>query len=425
MNCIFFSILFLLVNPLAGNAHADAQSFLEQARLSRRIGTLSQLTERCALLPERTTRYASSAVSMVEFDETILRFKQLMNTRLDYAHWANPADKPSIDFKPFVQKLSLPEGSTVAMWGDLHGSIHSLLRSLNRLRTDGFIDDTFKITKPDFYMFFLGDFVDRGKYGVEVVYTLLRLKLANPDNVFLVCGNHEDAQICAHYGFATELFSKFGLSYNFEPVYALFEYLPMALFLGKQDSTDFVLCCHGGIEPGFNPQQLLTCSQAQCYAWIGVLKRADWVQTLPYVWQQVIKTDYEPEQFANFLPMAPTNPYAIGFLWNDFVDDNSTLFMKPSRNNFALSFGIDGVSHYLKNSQEYSISKIIRAHQHNGQMLLDLIENKGVHSLWNNTVYTLLSAPAMGIQDFAYDSLAMVEVKDGWPITHRVHSIIN
>ena len=39
-----------------------------------------------------------------------------------------------------------------------------------------------------FYMVFLGDYLDRGHYGMEVVYTLLRLKFENWDRVFLLKG---------------------------------------------------------------------------------------------------------------------------------------------------------------------------------------------------------------------------------------------
>ena len=38
-------------------------------------------------------------------------------------------------------------------------------------------------------------------YGVEVLYTMLRLKVANPDHVFIARGNHEDVSLVARYGF--------------------------------------------------------------------------------------------------------------------------------------------------------------------------------------------------------------------------------
>jgi hypothetical protein len=88
-------------------------------------------------------------------------------------------------FKPFVEKQEVKSDSVFFLRGDLHGDIHSLIASLEWLEKKGYLDD-FVIQKPDFYIAFLGDYTDRGAYGLEVLYTILRLKIANPDKVFLV-----------------------------------------------------------------------------------------------------------------------------------------------------------------------------------------------------------------------------------------------
>ncbi len=121
---------------------------------------------------------------------------------------------PSNHFVPFAQKVTVEPGSEIALWGDLHGSIHSLLRTLLILKERGYLDDNGHICKNNFYMFFLGDFVDRGSYGAEVLYVLMQLKLANPDHVFLVRGNHEDCSINLQGGFARELTKKFETVYR-------------------------------------------------------------------------------------------------------------------------------------------------------------------------------------------------------------------
>ena len=75
-----------------------------------------------------------------------------------------------------------------------------MLDSLNKAgKLDGF-----RLAKPNNYMVFLGDYTDRGNYGIEVLYTLLRLKLANPEHVFMARGNHEDVQMISTYGFLAE-----------------------------------------------------------------------------------------------------------------------------------------------------------------------------------------------------------------------------
>ena len=74
--------------------------------------------------------------------------------------------------------------------------------------------DGFRLAKPNTYMVFLGDYTDRGNYGIEVLYTMLRLKLANPEQVFMARGNHEDIQMIASYGFLAECQKKYGTQFS-------------------------------------------------------------------------------------------------------------------------------------------------------------------------------------------------------------------
>ena len=45
--------------------------------------------------------------------------------------------------------------------------------------------------RPENSVIFLGDYVDRGPQSVENINYLLCLKLAYPENIFLLMGNHE------------------------------------------------------------------------------------------------------------------------------------------------------------------------------------------------------------------------------------------
>jgi Calcineurin-like phosphoesterase len=54
-----------------------------------------------------------------------------------------------------------------------------------------------------------GDFVDRGSWGLEVLLVLVTLKLALPQSVFLLRGNHEGKMCTKAYGFHAELIYKY------------------------------------------------------------------------------------------------------------------------------------------------------------------------------------------------------------------------
>ena len=81
--------------------------------------------------------------------------------------------------------------STVLVLGDVHGSFHALLRNLCHMRQLGHLDEDFRL-HPRVMLVCLGDYVDYGPYGVEVLWTLLWLQLRNRRQVVLLGGNHED-----------------------------------------------------------------------------------------------------------------------------------------------------------------------------------------------------------------------------------------
>jgi len=171
--------------------------------------------------------------------------------------------KPSHDTERYVQKIKIPAGSTVCFLGDIHGSIHSLIRTLWRLVVLGHLNEDLTIKNKNFYIVFLGDYVDRGRWGAEVVTTLMLLKQKNWNNVFPVAGNHETGFIATRYGFFEELQKKFDSAadqlYN-DVNNKFFKLLPVALFIECEGNV--VQCCHGGIEPNYNPIDFLDCSRA-------------------------------------------------------------------------------------------------------------------------------------------------------------------
>ena len=128
-----------------------------------------------------------------------------------------------------VQNVSAP----VIICGDIHGQIYDLLELFKK---GGDI--------PNSRYVFMGDYVDRGYNGVEVLELLLALKVKYPEHITLLRGNHESRQICFAYGFYEEITRKYGNANAWEYFTDLFDYLPLAALIeGK------IFCVHGGLSP--------------------------------------------------------------------------------------------------------------------------------------------------------------------------------
>ncbi|KAG1326336.1 Serine/threonine-protein phosphatase [Cocos nucifera] len=97
--------------------------------------------------------------------------------------------------EPTVLQLKAP----VKVFGDLHGQFGDLMRLFDEY---GFPSTAGDITYIDYL--FLGDYVDRGQHSLETITLLLALKIEYPENVHLIRGNHEAADINALFGFRLE-----------------------------------------------------------------------------------------------------------------------------------------------------------------------------------------------------------------------------
>ncbi len=229
--------------------------------------TLTEWSEKCFKeLPENTSSYKTFLKSN-ELERVLINLKDTFFAKnfseKNEAKWVKkegenaglPKDKSEC---PHVQKKIIPTDSKVCFMGDIHGSLHSLLRNLWALVSLGFLENNFKIVKPNFYMVFTGDYVDRGHYGAEVCFTLALLKLAKWKNVILISGNHEKKEMWNEHGFALELESKFGKNKFIDLFSTIFSYFPSALFLGSgtQGNENFVQCCHGGICTNYQTKDL-------------------------------------------------------------------------------------------------------------------------------------------------------------------------
>ena len=77
------------------------------------------------------------------------------------------------------------DGNVVVI-GDVHGQFYDLHEILKK-----FYDANDQSQK----LLFLGDYVDRGAWGTEIVLLLFTLKIKYPDRILLLRGNHESREM--------------------------------------------------------------------------------------------------------------------------------------------------------------------------------------------------------------------------------------
>lgn len=133
--------------------------------------------------------------------------------------------------QPSLVEITVPEDAKFTVCGDIHGQFYDLLNIFE-------INGLPSTTNP--YLF-NGDFVDRGSFSVECIFTLFGFKLLYPNHFFLSRGNHESFNMNQLYGFTGEVVSKY--SQNMADMFTLvYNWLPLCHLINKK-----VLVMHGGL----------------------------------------------------------------------------------------------------------------------------------------------------------------------------------
>lgn len=345
-------------------------------------------------------------------------------------------------FAPYVQKIVIDDTAEIALFGDVHGSVHSILKDLKQLQKLGWFKDSFKITKPNAYIFFLGDEIDRGKWGAEVLYTIARLKEANPSKVFNIRGNHERLKCKYSYAdrkkdakqnfeFIHELQKKFpeAEKEEIERIFNTFNSFPMAIFVGagNKGHTDFLQISHGAVDLGFDPTELFQGNAS--LQRITTFRRGTNLKRLSTKSQKIVTDTLiknHPEELSDFQPKTLQDPSRVGLMWNDFIFTGEPFtFDKAGSWNFGRDL-FEEILNFGTNTK-HTLHGIIRGHEHNYNTYPGLWDTHGALPSWDNKVITLFSGPANFLPNgnkkliFNYDSFCILTIKKqykDWRLTH-------
>ncbi|VFQ79977.1 unnamed protein product [Cuscuta campestris] len=215
--------------------------------------------------------------------------------------------------EPTVLQLKAP----IKVFGDLHGQFGDLMRLFDEY---GFPSTAGDITYIDYL--FLGDYVDRGQHSLETITLLLALKIEYPENVHLIRGNHEAADINALFGFRIECIERMGES---DGIWAwtcfnqLFNHLPLAALIEKK-----IICMHGGIGRSINSVEQI-------------------------------------EKIERPITMDAGSIVLMDLLWSDPTENDSVEGLRPNaRGPGLVTFGPDRVTDFCKKNK---LQLIIRAHE--------------------------------------------------------------
>ncbi len=316
----------------------------------------------------------------------------------------------------YVRKLILKPGDEIYCVGDIHGCIGSLVRNIWIWRCIGLLDDNFKVAKGK-YILFLGDYVDYGSNSISVLYTLLKLKLHNWDQIILCRGNHESAAMSSQFKFLQTMQTSYpeeGQSLWASCAINCCNILPFAVYIGVEGNNKFIQCCHGGLEPGYNPKDFLASpsyfeslqNTFNDYAFfdpcfVNELNKV--VTQYPANYSAIFLNVYrwimsnlnntaiidqtmtqEEQDKATINRLGIKGSYQLknyaqsGFLWSDF--NNSSDFWFNQR-----GVGFMCTQKFFNNLQQ-PIAAIIRGHQHNVGIKIGALQQNENLNRWFNVL---------------------------------------
>lgn len=266
--------------------------------------------------------------------------------------------------------LEVPEGRHITVCGDTHGQFYDLL---NIFQLNGY-------PSAENPYLFNGDFVDRGSFSVEVIFTLFAFKVLDPACMHLTRGNHETKNMNTIYGFNGEVKAKFG-GQMVDVFRETFCWLPIAYCLGSK-----VLVLHGGL-----------------FSREGV--------TLDDI--RAVERNREP----------PEDGIMCEALWSDPHDGDG---YAPSKRGTGVQFGADITKRFL---EQNGLKLLVRSHevkeegyevQHDGYCITLFSAPNYVDTMGNKGAYIRFEAPSFEPQISTFTAVPHPNVR---PMQYANHML--
>ncbi|CAB3404739.1 unnamed protein product [Caenorhabditis bovis] len=293
-------------------------SEVEQARLKRRTKIEAWLLDVVCRLKKWTPGHCQRLFHEKELIELCYRARESFwkdNTKLD---------------------LDVP----IKICGDIHGQFEDLLALFE---LNGW--------PPEHKYLFLGDYVDRGPFSIEVITLLFAFQVLYPDKVSLLRGNHESRPVNMQYGFFMECKKRYSIQL-YECFQLAFYCMPLCAVVSNK-----ILCMHGGISEDLVDLRQLEKIERPCdIPDIGVIADLTW---------------------------ADPDPTITGY--------------QDSPRGAARVFGPDAVKSFLKT---HNLELVVRAHQ---------VTMDGYEFFADRQLVTIFSAPSYCGQ---FDNAAAVMIVD-------------
>ncbi|XP_039279499.1 LOW QUALITY PROTEIN: serine/threonine-protein phosphatase rdgC [Nilaparvata lugens] len=292
--------------------------------------------------------HIGSPLSKRDLENLLESFKKKKQHRLHAKYVSSILQQAVTHLKklPNLNLASTAISKQITICGDIHGKLDDLLTIFHK---NG-------LPSAENPYVFNGDFVDRGKKGLEVLLVLLCCLIVFPDGVHLNRGNHEDHVMNTRYGFIREMKMKY--KHNAErllkQIDTVYRWLPLGTIVNGR-----VLVVHGGISDITDLEWIRRVDRSK---YISLLRPP--VQESGHVQNEVIdKIEWKQ---------------VFDLLWSDPQSGDGCV--PNSLRGAGTYFGPDVTNKFL---QKHSLSLLVRSHE---------CKLEGYELIHCNKVITIFSA---------------------------------